>query len=155
MNIMNKLMLVISVIFMLSFIAFDAQAQGKGKKEKGKKEAKQEEEVKEEEEIKEEKTEKEVKDKAVAKGNQEISIATSVQCDMCKDKIEKALGLTKGIKAANVDVEAQTVQVTFNSNQISADGIRQVISKTGYDADEVKAEKATYDKLPKCCKKPE
>ncbi len=133
-------MLVLGIIFMLSFIAFDAQAQGKGKKDKAKKEAKEE---------------KGNKGKAVAKGNQEISIATSVQCDMCKDKIEKALGLTKGIKTANVDVEAQTVKVTFNSTQVSADDIKQVISKTGYDADDVKADKGSYDKLPRCCKKPE
>lgn len=155
---MNKLMLVLGVVFMLSFMAFDAQAQGKSKKEKAKKETKAKKEVKEVEEVEEVeevKSEKANKGKAVAKGNQEISIATSVQCDMCKEKIEKALSLTKGIKAADVDVEAQTVKVTFNSTQVSADDIKQVISKTGYDADDVKAEKASYDKLPRCCKKSE
>lgn len=155
MNMMNKLMLVLGVVFMLSFMAFDAQAQGKSKKEKAKKETKAKKEVKEVEEVEEVKSEKANKGKAVAKGNQEISIATSVQCDMCKEKIEKALSLTKGIKAADVDVEAQTVKVTFNSTQVSADDIKQVISKTGYDADDVKAEKASYDKLPRCCKKSE
>jgi periplasmic mercuric ion binding protein len=122
------------LFFGLLLMAFtlEAQAQDKKIKEKAK-----------------DKTEKIAKNK----GNQEISITTSAQCEMCKERIEKALNETPGIKMANLDVETKVVKVVFNSNKISADQIRQAIANTGYDADNVGANEKAYGTLPTCCKK--
>ncbi|MCU0444534.1 MAG: cation transporter [Microscillaceae bacterium] len=125
----------------LLVIAFTVSAQAQDKKEKAKN-----------------KTEK-VKGKAdkvskgKAKGNQEISIVTSAQCEMCKERIEKALNETPGIKMANLDLETKAIKVVYNSNKISADQIRQAIANTGYDADNVGANEKAYSTLPACCKK--
>jgi periplasmic mercuric ion binding protein len=124
------------LFFALLLMVFTLEAQAQKTKEKAK-----------------DKTEKVAKNKGKAKGNQEISIATSAQCEMCKERIEKALNETPGIKMVNLDVETKVVKVVFNSNKISADQVRQVIANTGYDADTVSANEKAYSTLPTCCKK--
>ena len=86
-------------------------------------------------------------------GNQEIVIKTSAQCDMCKERIEKALGLEKGIKSAVLDVDSKNLKVVFNATKTTAQKIREAVAKVGYDADEVLASKDAYKALPACCKK--
>jgi len=83
------------------------------------------------------------------------SIKTSAQCDMCKARIEKHLLKQDGLSEANLEVETAVCEVKFDSTKITLDDIRKEIASIGYDADDVKAIKRAYDKLPKCCKKPE
>lgn len=85
---------------------------------------------------------------------QEIKIKTSAQCGMCKDRLEGALAYEKGVQKSVLDLNDKTLTVTYNPKKTDADKIRQKISKTGYDADAVPADKAAYDALPACCKKP-
>ena len=81
-----------------------------------------------------------------------ITIQTSAECGMCKDRLEGALNYTKGVKFAELNLANKTIFVKFNPKKISIDEIRKVISETGYDADEVKANPASVEKLPACCK---
>lgn len=119
------------LIFCLGFFALDAQAQRKDKvKDKVKKET-----------------------KGKAKGNQIIDVQTSAQCEMCKERIEKALMAEAGVKSAILDLETKKIKVVYNSNKISDTQIRQAIANTGYDADNVGANTKAYDSLPDCCKK--
>lgn len=83
------------------------------------------------------------------------SIKTSAQCEMCKDRIEKNLSKKEGILNVNLIVETAIAEVKYDSTLISLDEIRKEITFIGYDADELKANKRAYSKLPKCCKKPE
>jgi periplasmic mercuric ion binding protein len=87
------------------------------------------------------------------KKNAEIKIKTSAVCGMCKDRIEQGLAFEKGIKDVSLDVETKIATVKYNPSKITPDEIRKAISKLGYDADDVLADKTAYDKLPKCCKK--
>jgi periplasmic mercuric ion binding protein len=82
-----------------------------------------------------------------------IMIKSSVMCGSCKDRIEKGLKSEKGINKATVDVETKTVTVKFDGTKTDPDKIREKISKLGYDADKLLADKTAYDKLPACCKK--
>lgn len=91
--------------------------------------------------------------KSVSSTTQEIKIKTSAQCGMCKDKIEGALAYEKGVKTSVLDLNDKVLTVTYDSKKSSPDKIRQIISKAGYDADDVAADKAAYDALPACCKK--
>lgn len=84
-----------------------------------------------------------------------IKIKTSSQCDMCKERIEEALAFEKGIKTAELDVETKIVTVRFKKGKTSPEKIRKAISKVGYDADDVAADKKAYAKLDACCKKPD
>ena len=83
----------------------------------------------------------------------EVKIKTSAQCGMCKDRLEGALAYEKGVKKSVLDLNDKVLTVTYDSKKTSPEKIRQVVSKTGYDADDVAADKAAYDALPACCKK--
>jgi periplasmic mercuric ion binding protein len=84
-----------------------------------------------------------------------LKILTSAQCDMCKERIEKAINKLSGIISADLNYETKYLTVEFNPEETSDADIRKTLNRTGYDADSTKAEMRAYNKLPKCCKKPE
>ena len=86
---------------------------------------------------------------------QTVKIKTSAICEMCKERIEKKLAFTKGVSDVNLDVESKdkVVTVIFNPKKTNVVKLKKAIAEVGYDADEVVAETAGYDKLPGCCKK--
>ena len=84
-----------------------------------------------------------------------VKIETSAQCEMCKERIEEEMQFTKGVMAANLDVESQILTITFKSKKTNLDKIKRAISLIGYDADEILADEKALDKLPKCCQNPD
>ena len=82
-----------------------------------------------------------------------IRIKTSAMCGQCKDRIEGGLVYEKGVKDVVLDVETKVVTIKYNTKSTNPGELRKKISKLGYDADEVPADQAAYDKLPACCKK--
>lgn len=82
----------------------------------------------------------------------EVKFKTSAICETCKSKIEKALGKIDGVEYANLDLSDKYVSVRFDNSKTDEDKIKQAISKTGYDAEDVKADKKAFDRLPACCK---
>ena len=85
-------------------------------------------------------------------GLETVKIKTSAVCDMCKDTIEKALAYEKGVKSSNLDVSTKVVTVVYNPKKTTPEKIRKAITEAGYDADEIKADKAAYEALHPCCK---
>jgi periplasmic mercuric ion binding protein len=85
---------------------------------------------------------------------QQITIKTSAQCGMCKDRIEGAFAYEKGIKKSVLNLTDKVLTVTYDPQKKNPDQIRQIISKLGYDADDVAADPVAYKALPKCCQKP-
>ena len=83
----------------------------------------------------------------------EITIKSSVVCDMCKDRIENDMAFEKGVKAATVNLKTKEIDITYRTDKTNPDKLRTAISKIGYDADDVEAESKAYAKLPRCCKK--
>ncbi|GAB3947437.1 hypothetical protein GCM10028805_19690 [Spirosoma harenae] len=83
----------------------------------------------------------------------EVKIKTSAICGMCKARIERNLTFEKGVKEANLDVKSKVVTIKYNPAKTDVDKLKANISKTGYDADELVADEAGYNKLPSCCKK--
>lgn len=87
-------------------------------------------------------------------GKKTIVIKTeTIQCGMCKERIEEALIQEKGIKSVTVDVDKKETTVVFNPKKTNPDAIRKVIAGVGYDADDVVAESGAYNDLPACCQK--
>jgi mercuric ion binding protein len=78
----------------------------------------------------------------------------TVQCEMCKKKIEEYLAYEEGITKVVVDFKQKKTTVTYLTDRTNLENIKTAIANTGYDAEEVKAATDAYDKLPKCCKKP-
>lgn len=86
-------------------------------------------------------------------GKAEIKTPT-VQCDMCKGKIEKYLMRQYGVTGVKVDVKKKVTGVTWIPDRTNIENIKAAIATVGYDADDVEAEETAYKKLPACCKKP-
>lgn len=85
--------------------------------------------------------------------DKEVTFKSSINCDMCKEKIEKELPLTKGVKKVTVNVEKKEIKVTYNAAKTTEAKLKTAISKIGYDADDVVADKKAHDHLAKCCQK--
>ena len=82
-----------------------------------------------------------------------IKIQTSAICGMCEERIEHDLAYAKGVKFVDLDPETKKVTVEYKTSKTNPDEIRKAISKIGYDADDVEADKEAHDKLPACCQK--
>ena len=83
-----------------------------------------------------------------------ISLPT-VQCGMCKEKIETYLKRYDGVQTVVVNYKRKDVTVKYLTDRISEEDLKAAIANAGYDANEVPANPDSYKQLPKCCKKPE
>lgn len=91
-----------------------------------------------------------------AKGVQTVEIKTpTVQCQECKDRIEKYMSHEEGILKINVDYKRKITKVTFLTDRTNIENVKALIANAGYDADDITAEPDSYKRLPPCCKKPE
>ena len=82
-----------------------------------------------------------------------LRVQTSAECGTCKKKLEKELVFEKGVKSVNLNLNTKVVTVVYAEEKTNADKIRMAISKIGYDADSIPADKKAYNRLPDCCKK--
>jgi len=84
-----------------------------------------------------------------------VTIQTpSVQCDMCKKRIENFMFREEGVTKTVVDYKKKNVKVTFWTDRTNIENIKTAIANVGYDADDVTANEESYNELPDCCKKP-
>src|SRR5258708_1930825 len=67
-----------------------------------------------------------------------ISVPT-VQCDECKDRIEKYLTREDGITLVKVDYKKKTCKVTYYWDRNTVENIKTAIANMGYDAGDVAA----------------
>jgi periplasmic mercuric ion binding protein len=89
----------------------------------------------------------------------------SVQCDMCKTRIEQYLKRIDGVTSANVVVKRKYTIVKYLTDRTNNEVIKAAIANTGYDVAtkgaegqpeiEIAANPEYYKLLPKCCKKSE
>lgn len=92
---------------------------------------------------------------AQKKAVEKVVIKTpTVQCEMCKDKIEKYMSRETGVQSVKVDYKKKTTTITYVTDRTNVEQLKTAIANAGYDADDVTADETAYSKLPKCCKKP-
>lgn len=93
------------------------------------------------------------------KKNEKAIIKTNIYCDHCKEcetcgkNFQTELLKIKGVKMYELDEKDMTIIVYYNGQKTNLETIKTAISKLGYDADDIKADVAAYDKLDGCCKK--
>lgn len=91
---------------------------------------------------------------ASAIGNtEEVTLKSSIVCEMCKNTIEEGLAYTSGIKTVRVDVENNEIYIKYNSSKITLEKIKDEINEMGYVAGDQKPTRKQYDSLHGCCKK--
>ncbi len=89
------------------------------------------------------------------KASEKVVIKTpTVQCEMCKNRIESYMGREPGVLSVNVDYKKKTTTIVYLTDRNNIEQLKTAIANAGYDADDVTAEETAYKKLPKCCKKP-
>ena len=92
---------------------------------------------------------------AQKKAVEKVMIPTpTVQCDMCKGKIEKWMAHQDGVQSVKVDIKKKTTTVQYVTARTNEENLKTQIANAGYDAGDVKADEDAYNRLPKCCKKP-
>ena len=79
----------------------------------------------------------------------------TVQCDMCKERIESYLKRYDGVLSVTVNVKKKETTVKYLTDRTNIENIKTAIANAGYDADDVPANPDAYKELPKCCKKPQ
>ena len=78
------------------------------------------------------------------------SFKVSGNCDICKERIEKAAKV-EGVKNAVWDQESHILTVAFAPAKITLEQIQQNIANAGYDTPMFKSTEENYKKLPQCC----
>lgn len=85
-----------------------------------------------------------------------VKISTpTVQCEMCKKRIERYMLQEEGVQYVKVDYKKHVTTVKYYTDRTNVENVKTGIANVGYDADNVTANTESYAKLPTCCKKPE
>lgn len=79
------------------------------------------------------------------------TIKTNAQCGDCEERIENGLNFMKGVKFAELDLDANHVVVRYKTKATNLDAIRTKLTEIGYDADHMKANHEAQRALPLCC----
>ena len=87
-----------------------------------------------------------------ASDGKHVMLTVQGLCEMCKDRIEKAAKSVSGVTSASWDVKTKQLHLNFDPSKTTVDAVAKVIAKAGHDTDKFKADQATYDALPACCK---
>jgi membrane fusion protein, copper/silver efflux system len=79
------------------------------------------------------------------------SFIVSGNCDMCKERIEKAALSVSGVTLANWNADTKKISVEYDNSRTDLTAIQQAIAKVGHDTELFKADDVTYKSLPECC----
>ena len=66
---------------------------------------------------------------AQKKGEKTVVYDATMHCESCKAKVEKNIAFEKGVKDLKVNLDAQTITVTFREDKNTAEGIKKAIEK--------------------------
>ncbi|MDA3952869.1 MAG: efflux RND transporter periplasmic adaptor subunit [Bacteroidales bacterium] len=72
-------------------------------------------------------------------------------CEMCKDRIEKAALSLNGVSTAEWSTDTKMAHISFDSGKVKLIDIHKVIAKAGHDTEIEKAPDKIYNALPECC----
>lgn len=74
------------------------------------------------------------------------------QDEACKERIENYLHREYGVTFVNVNYRRHTATVQWITDRTNIENIKTAIANLGYDADDVTADPAAYNRLPKTCR---
>ncbi len=74
------------------------------------------------------------------------------ECEMCKDRIQRATYKIKGVKYSNWSIPQNKLSIIYNSNKVSLAEIKKKIAEAGHDSEDFKATDEAYTNLHYCCK---
>lgn len=66
--------------------------------------------------------------------NDTVLFAVEMECKSCKLKIEKNIAFEKGVKALDVSLEKNAVQVVFDTRKTNVENLQRGFKKIGFEA---------------------
>jgi Cu(I)/Ag(I) efflux system membrane fusion protein len=81
----------------------------------------------------------------------EETFKVSGNCDMCQNRIEKAVKSLEGVKNASWNPISKIIKITYNTKIIDLTHIHKAIALAGHDTELEKAPEDVYNNLPLCC----
>lgn len=78
-------------------------------------------------------------------------IKVAGNCEMCKDRIEKAARSVAGVSLADWSTETKMLHLNFDASKTESDAVQKAIAKVGHDTEKYKASNDVYKELPECC----
>lgn len=84
--------------------------------------------------------------------NARASIEVNGVCLMCKERIEKAAIKTKGVKAADWNVDTHELKLFYDERKTDLKTIQQNIAAAGHDTQDVTADEEIYNSIDECCR---
>ena len=88
---------------------------------------------------------------AITAKKAEIKTPT-LQCASCEVTVTKAVEKVEGVQSVSADTDNKVVKVAYAEGVIQVGDIETAIAKSGYQANDKKADAEAYKKLPECCK---
>lgn len=86
-----------------------------------------------------------------AQGTKTESFKVKGNCDMCKERIEKAAKIS-GVTKAEWSTKTQLLAITYDPKKTSSEAVLKKVAAAGHDNEKAKAEDKAYNSLPECCK---
>jgi Cu(I)/Ag(I) efflux system membrane fusion protein len=90
-------------------------------------------------------------DKSTPHSLTHVSFEVSGNCEMCKDRIEKAARSIKGITSASWEISSKKLTIAFDSTLTVLEVVQKAIADAGHDNGKYKATDEVYNNLPECC----
>lgn len=85
-------------------------------------------------------------------GTEHTMLKVEGNCEMCKERIEKAAMGVQGVSSAMWQSSDKVLHINFAPSQTNLAAISKAIAKVGHDTEKDKADRKVYDALPGCCK---
>ena len=84
--------------------------------------------------------------------NAKDTFKVSGNCEMCKDRIQKATLSLKGVKYVSWSPQSKNFSIIYNGTKVSIDDVKKTIAKAGHDNGPYIATDDDYNNLHHCCK---
>lgn len=68
--------------------------------------------------------------------NAELNVE-DMNCDNCREKVEKSLTEIDGVNSVTIDLKAEKVTVSYDENKIRLVDIKQTLMEKGYSVMEI------------------
>lgn len=76
----------------------------------------------------------------------------TAKCEMCVDKITKALQALHAVHSVDVDLEKKMATVEYCAMCTNVAKMEKAITNAGYNANKMERNPKAYEQLPSCCR---
>jgi Cu(I)/Ag(I) efflux system membrane fusion protein len=72
-------------------------------------------------------------------------------CEMCKERIEKAALNVDGVKEAIYNIDNKTLAIKYNDKLESELAVHMAVAKVGHGTEKIDMDEKAHEELPECC----